>query len=516
MKRRTKKWSLLCSMLAFVVIGSNLQGMTAHAGTIKEVFSNSGFGNVMNTSVCNNPENDVLVEDNSLHFPADSTEDTRVIVLSTVEKSEYCKNAAEMQGVMNIKSIPNDQSFDVAFSLKAIESYYREEGSLSVSFVNDKGLKVGVVAYDDAGNQTVVAKYQSCGLSFKKDFSIKITISSDNTMNVAVNGKTIFKGESPIDLDGRIGFLQSGSCEVIVKEVQIDYNRYDRPSNINVEEDFEEDYLNVNAFYSKLYSGKLTPAWVKNTNGMMMFKNCDIGCYFSTQYEYSNFECSFDVPYFQYDKVEDEEGNLLEVNSSCFVFSFGSDLAGDQWFGYVNAGGGVICNPGSITSKDYEHGEQVDMEKYADVKNNVFYSPKITVVDGQVTVEVKNPKTGKYDFLFSYSTGDSTPCGQLQFWSVGQNNFAIDNLKIKNLDKEPNILTVEENFLTPVGTEDWEYKPITSPYIGEEVINEAETTLDLMKLVPVLITVVSVLMLIGSVIFVQAKKNAMRRKNNEE
>ena len=77
-----------------------------------------------------------------------------------------------------------------------------------------------------------------------------------------------------------------------------------------------------------------------------------------------------------------------------------------------------------------------------DLSTNDGYSVKMKVVDGHYDVAVKSLKAKDYKTIASVDF-DAQRSGYVNIWSSGDGDFAIDNLSIKNLDKNPNSIKVE-------------------------------------------------------------------------
>ena len=54
-------------------------------------------------------------------------------------------------------------------------------------------------------------------------------------------------------------------------------------------------------------------------------------------------------------------------------------------------------------------------------------------------LSLKWKNENEYTTIASYTTGGKTPLGYIHIWAHGPSNFALDNIKILNKDKNPNL-----------------------------------------------------------------------------
>lgn len=483
MKKKILQMSKIASAIALAAVFFFLFGndgmQDVQAGTSEIVVDNRSFAETLDTSLWNAPNEDVSIENATLVFGEDSTEDTRLITKRAVAPCEYFDELFYSDYTMKIKKLPQGKQFIVALGLKTIESYSGEAGNLELVFANQGGLKVSLKYYDEDEEEVVLSNMKSFGGSMGKDFSISIKAMKDGQLAIKVNQVTLYNGKSPVDLEKRMGFLQTGGCVVQVSKVKITSFMYDRPENANIVEDFERGTMNVNVLGSKMFSRmQLAPAGIRvedyNGSKVLMFRNASTG-YIGTKYKYSNFELSFDVPFMLNYTEINENGGILRKANRAFIISYGEEMREASNYGYSSAPDAIQCNNSALyrltgEKQRFSFETQDGVNKYFSLKENEGYSLKLRVEDYKVTLYVKALEAKEYDVALSYELGTTTPMGYVNIWCVGQNNFAIDNLKITNLDKDPKLLDLEykEGFLT--GTEDWEYKETKAEYrkVAEE------------------------------------------------
>ncbi len=501
--------------LSMVVLltGNRLSTMQVTAGSSDILIDNSSFEKEIDSSKWHVPNEDIIVEDGKLVFLEDSTGSSRIITISAATKSAYHNELFRADYTLNLKKIPEGKRFIAAFSLASIESISGEEGNLEIIFQKDNGIKVSILAYDDNAKPITLVDNVNCGIREGKKFQLHVDVTTDSKLNIVVNNRTLYDANAPIEMNGRLGFLQTGECSVEISKVDIVYHRYERPENANISEDFENGTFNLNTLASKMiYSREYFPNGIHvedyNGNKVLMFRNVNCG-YFGTKYQYSNCEISFDVPYMVHEDVVNEDGTIRTMAHSAFVVGIGDDTINYETatHGYYSSTEGIVFTTTDVASlKKMTNPVSIKDKNYFDPDKQEGYSVKVSVVDAQITVYIKALEADKYDQIMQYKTGSSTPVGYIHIFANGQSNFGIDNFKITNLDKEANLLNVEyqESFLT--GTEDWEYEPMEEVYMS---IDDTEKEFN-WALVPVYALGVGVI--IVAICIMIAKMQKVRKK----
>ncbi len=463
MKRKNIKIGIVA--LSIILAGLQLNSLDVFAGYSRVSVESESLVDSLDAS-WNNPDADLIVKEGKIYFPAESTQDTRLITAQRFTADEYFDEFLNLDLSMNLKQLPEGKRFVIALGLDYAESYYGEEESVEIFFENRGGIHVGAQAYDEEGQATVVAEAKRCTASLGKDTRVAIDINKDMSVKVAINGKVVQTFVSPNKVEGRVGFMQTGSCEVILDDIRVETQIYDRPENTNIYEDFESGKLDTNLFTSKMTHVIAYPAGLSiekyNGNYVMMFRHSNVGD-FGTVHDYSNFEMTFDMPYFQWEDVVNEDGLVTQRCTGAVILSFGGEPSGEQWFGHETAAESFIFSPNLLYTWKGRESLTIDSSKYCDIANNEGFSVKLTVLDKKVTLALKLLDSDEYEEMFSLEM-DYTPLGKIQFWS-SDTTFALDNLKITNLDNNPNLIELEKAYYVPEGTEDWEYQEAERVYV---------------------------------------------------
>lgn len=454
-------------LVAVVLTVTAFPSIEAKAGKSEILFDE----NTLEGSGWNNPEGDVLIKDKKIVFAEDNSDYARFITKTAAKKDDSFDVLVELSGEMILKQLPKEKSFILAFGLTSIESVQGDAGNIEVTFINDGGIKMSLSVYDESGNKTEIVKPTACGVRMNQATDVKGVISTDGTIHMAVNGREIFAEKLPVSGEGCVGLMQTGGCEVEIAKVRVVQYGYDRPENSNVEETFDNGTMDISLLTAKLLgSGDCYPAEQiieeYQGNPVMMFRNAGLA-YMATVYKYSNFELTFDVPYLQSEAEYNEDGSVESVETKDIVVSYGGEQASWEDVGWKLVADSIVVTDGRVYSNNHPDRDAVDLEQNPFMENNAF-SLKISVVDGVVTVGMKNMEEDKFRTILNYSTDNGTPSGYIHIWTSTSANFAIDNIKITNLDENPNLIETEfksGKFDVP---EDYQAEPIERVYVEKK------------------------------------------------
>ncbi len=517
-RQNIKRLCAISFALAILIAGSRTCGIEVMAGASDIVIDKTSFEKEIDTSKWNIPNGDVNALDGKLIFTKESTEDTKLITMEAAKVCDYNDELFQAHYTLKFKSVAEGQKFVAGFSLADVESSVGEVESLEIAFTKENGLKVSVAVYDKNGEKSMLVDAKSCNLRENAVFKMSITATKDMGLRIVVNNQKLYDANAPIDLAGRMGFLQTGSCAAEISDVSIVCHEYDRPENANITEDFENGTINCNTLTSKMISNaKSYPNGIQveeyGGSNVLMFRSVAMG-YLGTKYPYSNFEISFDVPFMQHKTELSEDGQILALQHSAFVVGIGDDAPNyDKQHGYLSSAEGVVFGSTEVASLNkLTPAVKLADKNFFDEDKNEGYSVKISVIDAEVTVYLKALRASQYEKIMQYQLGNATPTGYVHFFANGQTNFAIDNLKIENKDQDANLLNLEykESFLT--GTEDWEYEPMEAVYLETEDAGKGFH----IALIPAFTGIVSVIMVTVCFAVTRRKKSEKERGDLHE
>lgn len=468
----------LAVLLSVAFLSSGVLSVTALAGKSDIVVGNSSFAEEISELDWSNPDGDVISENGVLVFPKESTEETRLITTALVQSNEELEELFHASVTMKFTSLPENEKFALAFGLQSIEAYQGEIGNVEITFQNNGGISIGVVAYDDAGDEVVVAEPVTCG-SLNAKLSVDAVVTSGSKLTLKIAGKTICnETKLPVTGEGSIGFVQTGGCGVQVSDINIVAHKYDTPENTNIVETFDNG-MNSNVFSSKTswaskwYPHSLSVMEYEGDN-VLMFERCATA-YIGTRHEYSNFEMTFDMPFLQRVEERDEEGNVIEPKPFNFVVSFGGDSVDSATYGYTKAADAIVFSSSSTVSNlRAEHTGRDENHLIFDPKNDKGFSVKLSVIDAVVTVGLKWLGEHDYSTVLTYTIPNGTPTGYIHLWSVDIGNFAVDNITITNKDMNAKLIELEPKYDSFERVADFNYEEAELNFKKPETENEKD------------------------------------------
>ena len=453
-----KKIRILVLAIACVTLSGILSPISAFAGKGTTISSPVLEEDNLNQTSWYFLDSNIVSKDGILVIPSDtSTAETRFIAKDVSKVDSEVNEITSIDIKMRLTALPSGQKFILAFGMPSLEAYSEAVGNVEMVFTNEGGLKFGIVAYTETGAQTVLDT-RNCGISMTREFTVNAAITSDSVLIVKINGSQICKKKLPVSGEGRFGVLQTGSCGAEITELTHVCSYYETPENTNISEDFENGDFNVNTLYSTSKGNGLYPSAIKvdeyKGSKVLRFQNTS-WAYVGTKYKYSNFEISFDIPYFSRETVYDENGVLIGKPSDMLGISWGSEQVEPTGYGYTYDIDLISFRSDLIRSelRNTWSAKLTDLN-VTDLETNDGYSVKFTVVDGHTTFQVKALTSDKY-ITIGEADYELQRSGYIFIWSGGSCNCAIDNLKITNLDNNPNLIDVErKSSLIPV--EDYE------------------------------------------------------------
>ena len=440
----------IVSLIIVLVLFSVSSSISVYAGK-KEVVSKltavTKDGEVLNDTDWNITDSNIEKKGDSVVIPSQyATSDTKIISKTVAEASDDVNNISQVEMNLTLTSLPSGQQVALAFGLQSIESEIGEEGNIELTFTNNGGIKAGVVAY--TGDTETLIESKSCGVALNKSFSVKTAITSTGMLNVSINNASFCQVKLPVTGEGRFGILQTGSCGAVISGLFMKCSFYERPENTDVFEDFEKGEFNSNLFVSSSADNGIFPSGVKiedyNGSKVLRFQNTRLA-HFCTLHQYSNFEISFDIPYYSRHYTYDEYGNVTGKPCGNLAIGFGEEVSTPVGYAYTSDVDLIVLRSDVVYSENQKSFRvKIENMNLFDPETDEGYSVKLTVVDGHYDVAVKSLKANDFKTIAA-SDFDAQRSGYVNIWSTGNGNFAVDNVKITNLDKNPNKIDVSYN-----------------------------------------------------------------------
>ena len=469
------------------------------------------------------PNEDVLTDNNILTFTDKSTGNTKYVSKVMIESNEDNKEFLTLECLAQFNNLPKGEKFVLGLGLTRLESSIGDANNIEITFTNDNGVKVGVYAYEKAGTPVTIVEPMACGVSVRQGARIRISVTNEQVLNLTIAGKKICSTKIPVTGSGRVGFLQTGKCAAEIKELNIKGYKYERPENTNVSEDFENGVdiskLEIVSTY-KCGIPLLKPARVaieeyEEGKHALMFVDA-AGYYFTTMYQYSNFEMTFDVPYLRLIKDVYKDDGEGYFHSFGIAYGLTTNAAAD-WYSTDAADQIVFDRWGGCSSIKLE-GFNTILESHKYWEDFKPISVKLSVVDGDVTVGVKWVTEKEYTTVGSYKLETGSPTGYIRFSVPDVGNASIDNLKITNLDDKANVIETEHQS-SKVTVTDADYEPFKKEYANkaedQEVVSFDKKAMAWYLLIPEALLIGGGIVGIPLIISASKKKKAKGEKVNE-
>lgn len=511
--RKKRFVKFISFFLVYMIIAGSMYILPAKAGSSKSIIDKTSFEKELDTSIWNNPNGDVLIEGGALVFTEESTDVTSMITRTNAKNSGYNTELLKAEVQMQFKKLPKEEAFALVFGLGGVEALMGEPGNVEVQFQNNGGLQVGVKAYDLDGNVKEVVKSTSCGTVGK--VKVEASISADSVLTLHVGDKKICQTKLPVTGEGRIGFLQTGSCAVTVSDVVITTYEYDRPENCDIFEDFEEEAINTNLLTAKMVfpSNAYSPCRMVieeiDGNRALCFQNTGPS-YIGTMHKYSNFEITFDVVQMQKKDEKNDEGKVIKPRNTNLGISFGDELKDYSDYGYLTSTDMLLLEGDSLVRSF-----KTEMTVSAKDKGYPYFSEskgrpftvRMSVIDSIITLEMKWMDEENFTEIMQYQLSGTTPTGYVHIWTTSTTaNFAIDNLSIVNKDKEPKLIEVEYKSALVVKPDDYSYEPMERVYQEKT----EETGFNVYYIIPAVASLCIIALLVT--LFVEHRRRTKNRR----
>ena len=205
-KCKSKRIVILSLILCFIFVTA----FPVSAGNITSIVSITNEEGELNVADWYDPNDELEISNGILVIPNSSSSETRIITKTFAEKDDAYESMAEISCNISFTSLPDGEYFSVAFGLDNIESYSQEPGAAELVFKNNGGLNMGVIYYDEDGNESQIAPFKRIG-GVASSFSLSVTLTCDDHIKVKVNGTETLDAAIPESCEGRIGLLQSGN-----------------------------------------------------------------------------------------------------------------------------------------------------------------------------------------------------------------------------------------------------------------------------------------------------------------
>ena len=457
----------------------------------------------------------VTLKDGALVFDEFYDLENPVLSRTAAYTSEEVKAALEVNYSISIDEIKGTKQFGLGFGIRRLDRDITEEGAAFLyAQATEKGVGFGISVIKDG--ETVHLKELTHFGSKAKDVNITVRVTNEGALTVMLGGSIFYSGEAgEVMADGYLGFSSSGGWSTDENYVKatvknfVAYNEYyAKPeAPLMVVADFEGDEWNVNewAANSTLISGG---SGILCMDGHLRFEGAGQNSAIAAQFKYSNFEVQFDL--FDMKNTSSVHTNGTVIAPSIWMqISWGTDAASAyaaaSYYGTTYSlifETGLDTNPDSPTYLQRPAGGGLSVHFYDNANggwksatpipekyqfNRVDFDPETRVqtrlvnVDGTATLYMKLETETEWTQIWQYQYENGImPMGYIVFRTEGNQFtgtrkqyyhggwFSMDNIVIKNYDRNPTLVTVEfESNRLPV-IQDYDYK---DPYLDSYLIS---------------------------------------------
>lgn len=421
---------------------------------------------------------------NSVVFGENSSADSRIIARRRIDDVGYYGRevAVSAEAVFSIEEFGPDAAFMVGFGLRTAAAYLASVSTTTVYFQNGaSGIECGVYKTDENEiRQDICAAQPFDSNALGGEISLSVEIGSNGDISVGVNGTQICDAAAAAPFEGYFGFGQSGATRTEITSVNVISGAYDRPETPAVcEENFDDGEFNALEWYAFMNPGYFSPTNQYVGEGRLNFVNTAQAS-MCTMFQYSNFLLDFDIPYIQRES-EFVDGIPVSSYSGWIGVSMGApDYMGGATTMLVNATM-IRFQPTSSDNTVLPEDTILYLTEYGTTLQTVslkekgyhlwdpandgkIISCRLSVEDGLIELWLKYDTEEEYTKVLSYDLG-YTPLGYVgflamghfqsegeglaqsgQYSSISAGNFALDNLRIENKDKDAN--TVEVGYVS--------------------------------------------------------------------
>lgn len=517
---KIKKLCLLCLSMLVLSCVINIPVQAGERIFDSDLFTATGE---LNNTEWNSTDQNIVLKSGKLIIPGKtSNEDTKFISKNVAVANEALKNVITVNGSLSITALPKNEKLILGLGLGSIEASSGENGNVEIAFVNDGGIYVMVTTFGSDGEKVIVNK-KKCNFSLNSTFSFSASISGEQVLTVKINGATICNQKIDVSGSGRFGIIQTGSCGATISKLHTVCYKYDASENTNIAEDFEDNEWNANELNAQLFgsNGMGTGSMqIEEYNGSKVLRirnagtpyNTKIASYLSTMHKYSNFEISFDVPYFQREKVVDAEGVQIGKPCTGIYLAFGVEVTRYNTTYDTNKYNtdALLIGPDEVSSLLINTDLKVPLEDFQLFKSgsNEGFSVKFTMLDGQGTLQMKSLKGSQWKTILTQDYSKVFREGYVALWTVASGDYALDNLKITNKDASPKLIDVEYRS-SVIKAEDYVPSEEDSKMVfreGTEDTDSAKGIENKELLIAIAISVVSLTLVAGTIVIVILKK----------
>lgn len=500
----------LCLVLALVVCGVTVMPVSAGKAGGYVVDSSKLSTETLSLAEWKFDDAGISLQEGVLVFDELYDLENPVLSRTPVYSSEEIKQTLEVRYVLNIDEIKGNKKFGLGFGIHRLDRDIDEEGATFLyAQATENGVGFGLSTVKNG--EIVQLKELTHYGSKAKDVNVTVRVMNDGELMVLLGSGVFYTGAAgEVKADGYLGFSSSGEfsgddCYVKATVANfVAYNEYyAKPeSPLRVLATFSNDEFNVNEW---VMNSTMIPngTGIIAENGHLTFMGAGQNSAIAAQFKYSNFELQYEI--FGMKNTLTSYNGMPVAPSWWVQMAWGTD--GDSAYGVAanyNAAYRLIfevpldTDPESPTylQRPPEGGMAVHFydptgwkgayaipEKYnfsrPDFDSEKRVQIRLENVDGVVVLYMKLLDETEWTQIWSYAYENGImPLGYIALRTEGNQYadtasqyyrggwFSIDNIMVKNYDKNPTLTTVtfESNRIPPMP--DYDYKdPYDDSYL---------------------------------------------------
>ncbi len=316
-----------------------------------------------------------------------------------------------------------------------------------------------LVSYGDGG-ETEIA--QSAAYESNSDhLDVSLSLDGDGTLSASV-GETVAVAPEKHELLRRrtyTGFGLVGNAQVKVDDLTVINALYSRPNNKDLGADFDNGELNVREWYLPAWGGNIDDRYdgVFAENGELRFKDVNSNASITTIPQFSNFELKFDITDIKREGYVGSPfiGIMYGLESYKTGFNVAYIAEKRPFISFRPDNGGTNY---SILNTENEISARLPSKynMFSPAMDGKVFTVRLSVTDGLVKLCLK--ASGESDFTEIARIKESgSITGHIRINGYGDgakdecSNFSIDNLSVKNTDKNP----LNKNDYGYLSNKDW-------------------------------------------------------------
>lgn len=409
----------------------------------------------------------------------------------TVNEYDDVHSYVTLDTEFRIKELAEGVEFGIVMGIQ--KTTIGRVGQANTTYISatkvDGDIYLGIKSYFEADKPTIILEPTKISNAIGGELKVFIEITNKGKITLVVNEEEIYASteDKEVFANKYFGYARMGSDKTSEFSIELLTAKmvclsYRRPENSEIFETFDDNGYNKDEWVlmsSPFLNVYTNSAYVNE--GVLQFENCAQNSAFVTQKQYSDFEFQYDLLNVRREVVGDAKGNknypisafvgiywgvpyanlkLGEGVSSVYPLVYiAPEVDQDTWDRKKDANGNN--EPVYIYAMGFGMSKRVELPDHYDfwdkANEGKVLQFKLKVVENQVTVSVKYTTETEWYVALTTQTRESI-VGNVGLTTMGCNYyvephsvgatcgwFTADNIKVTNLDINPNTITIDRN-----------------------------------------------------------------------